>query len=59
MQVLRMISGVDGGAYRGVYQRRTLGVTKEYVVDMFDMRSREQHIYDYVLHSFGRLVQLR
>ena len=55
MQILRMISGVDGGAYRGVYQRRTLGVTQEYVVDMFDMRSREQHIYDYVLHSFGSL----
>ena len=55
IQVLRMISGVDGGAYKGVYQRRTLGITQEYVVDMFDMRSREQHLYDYLLHSFGSL----
>ena len=55
MQILRMISGVDGGAYKGIYQRRTLGVTQEYVVDMFDMRSREGHIYDYLLHSFGSL----
>jgi hypothetical protein len=53
MQILRMISGVDGGAYRNVYARRTLGVLPEYVVDIFSLRSREKHLYDYVIHSYG------
>lgn len=62
MQIIRMISGVDGGAYKWIYQTRIIGVTKEYVLDAFDIRcghwigrdlQKDLHTYDYLLHSFG------
>ena len=55
MQVLRVEGSVDGGAYRRVYQTRILGVVKEYLLDIFDIRCEVAHTYDYLLHSFGKL----
>lgn len=47
---------VEGSTYPGVTQKRTLGLTREYLVDIFEAKSRKQHTYDYLLHSFGRLT---
>ncbi|WP_146035258.1 hypothetical protein [Formosa algae] len=44
-----------GSIYNGVKETRTVGVTKEYVLDIFNCESSENHTYDYALHSFGDL----
>ncbi|MBO5685795.1 MAG: hypothetical protein J6R73_04335, partial [Alistipes sp.] len=44
----------EGELYQGVWQRRTVCTTKEYVLDLFELRSDVPHIYDYMLHSMGK-----
>ncbi|MCX6307516.1 MAG: hypothetical protein NTY32_01360, partial [Bacteroidia bacterium] len=43
-----------GEIYKGVVQKRTLAVTKEYVIDVFEIVSASPHNYDYVIHSYGK-----
>lgn len=45
----------EGSPYGGVWQKRTLYVTPEYVLDLFALESDEEHTYDYLLHSLGRV----
>lgn len=51
MQILT----ASGSIYKGVEQIRTIGVTSDYVLDIFECASKEKHNYDYSLHSFGKL----
>jgi len=52
MQVLR----AEGEVYPGVRQSRTLGLTPEYLVDLFEAESASVHTHEYLLHSFGKLT---
>ena len=42
------------GVFEGVEQTRVLLLTKEYLLDLFHATSKVPHIYDYVLHTFGK-----
>ena len=44
---------VEGSIYEGVRQKRTVCLTKEYIIDIFELASRDEHTYDYALHSKG------
>lgn len=44
-----------GSPYDGVESTRTICLTKEYVLDIFDVESSTPHIYDFVLNSLGTL----
>ena len=44
---------VSGEVYEGVHQTRTICTTDEYVLDLFTLKSSEEHTYDYILHSWG------
>jgi hypothetical protein len=46
---------LKGMVYEGVRQQRKLGLTKEYLLDVFELRSERKHTYDYLLHGFGEL----
>jgi hypothetical protein len=45
---------LEGSIYNGVSQKRTLGITPNYLVDIFDCTSDDIHTYDYILHDEGR-----
>lgn len=45
-----------GTIYDGVRQQRTLGITDDYLVDVFECESQQQHTYDYILHEQGQLL---
>ncbi len=45
---------VSGEVYKGVQQCRRIGVTDEYVVDIFTLSSDKEHNFDYALHSIGK-----
>ncbi len=45
-----------GTIYAGVHQQRTLGITDDYLVDVFECKSEELHTYDYILHEEGELL---
>lgn len=49
------IISVEGEIYHGVKQKRTIAVVDEYVVDIFKLDSEAEHVYDYVLHSWGNV----
>lgn len=51
MQILN----TSGSIYKGVKQKRTVGITEDYVLDIFECSADEKHNYDYTLHSFGTL----
>ncbi|WP_372756100.1 hypothetical protein [Labilibaculum sp.] len=51
MQIL----STKGSIYNGVNQCRTIGITSDYVLDVFECESYENHNYDYILHSYGDL----
>src|SRR5439155_8912723 len=40
---------VAGGIYDGVAEQRTLALTREYLLDIFDLSSNQDHSYDWVL----------
>jgi hypothetical protein len=42
--------------YEGVWQKRKLGLTSEYLLDVFELTSEKEHTYDYLLHGFGELT---
>jgi hypothetical protein len=46
---------LKGTVYEGVRQQRKLGLTKEYLLDVFELSGEKEHTYDYLLHGFGRL----
>ncbi|MBI3947579.1 MAG: right-handed parallel beta-helix repeat-containing protein, partial [Armatimonadetes bacterium] len=46
---------ITGGVYPGVAQTRTLALTGEYLLDLFEVRSAEEHTYDWILHALGDL----
>lgn len=43
-----------GSIYKGVKQRRTLGITSNYLLDIFECTSDDVHTYDYILHDEGQ-----
>lgn len=47
------ILSVSGSVYEGIEQERTLCLTREYLIDVFELRSDQPHNYDYALHSRG------
>ena len=49
MQVI----SAKGEIYKGVIQQRTFAITKEYVIDIFEITSATPHNYDYIIHSYG------
>ena len=55
MQFLRTDNSVEGAAYKGIFETRYLGLTKEYLLDIVELKSNEEHTYDYLLHSLGTL----
>ncbi|MDN3666964.1 hypothetical protein ACFFU1_08005 [Algibacter miyuki] len=44
---------LKGTIYKGVTQRRTLGITPDYLLDVFECTSDDIHTYDYILHNEG------
>lgn len=48
------IISCSGEIYQGVAQKRTIGVTEQYVIDIFEMKSSQPHTYDYNLHALGQ-----
>lgn len=56
LPLLQVASGGSASAYPGVELTRTLLQVGDYVVDLFDAKSPDTHIYDYPLHSFGTLT---
>lgn len=46
----------EGDVYKGVTHKRTFGVTREYVLDIFEISSDTEHNYDYTLHSLGKVT---
>lgn len=44
---------LEGSIYNGVNQKRTLGITSDYLVDIFECTSDDMHTYDYILHNEG------
>ncbi len=47
------ILSLSGSVFEGVQQSRTLCVTPDYVVDVFELQSDTDHNYDWFLHSRG------
>ncbi len=43
----------EGSPYAGVWEKRTLCVTQEYVLDLFALKSDVRRTYDYSLHALG------
>lgn len=52
-KVVQAARGTNGGAYPGVMQDRTLVLTNEYVLDVFNVKSAAQHTYDWLYHNYG------
>lgn len=52
---MRTIS-LEGSVYEGVKQKRVLGITSDYLVDIFECQSDAVHTYDYLLHDEGELI---
>jgi hypothetical protein len=50
----KFLASSASGVFEGVDQTRALLLTKEYLLDVVHATSAVPHIYDYVLHSFGR-----
>ncbi|MBI3947580.1 MAG: alginate lyase family protein [Armatimonadetes bacterium] len=46
---------ISGSVYPGVEQTRTLALTGEYLLDLFEVRADEEHTYDWILHALGEL----
>ena len=48
---------IEGSAFQGIDQSRTLLLTKEYLADVFHAadRDRDTRVFDWVLHGLGRL----
>ena len=42
------------GIFEGVDQTRTLFLTQEYLLDIFHSAGKIPHVYDYLMHSFGK-----
>lgn len=42
-------------AYRGVLMKRTLALCEDYLIDIFELSSDQEHTYDWVYHNFGEL----
>jgi len=47
---------LEGSIYDGVVQKRTLALTRHYLVDVFELRSETARTYDYLLHGFGEVA---
>jgi hypothetical protein len=52
---VKFLASSADGVFEGIDQTRALFLTKEYLLDVFHAASPVPHIYDYVLHSFGRV----
>jgi hypothetical protein len=46
---------LEGSIYNGVRQKRVLGLTSDYLIDIFECESDTKHTYDYLLHDEGDL----
>lgn len=44
---------IEGSVYKGVNQKRTLSITPNYLLDIFECKSGDIHTYDYFLHDEG------
>ena len=52
---VKFLASSADAVFEGVDQTRALLLTKKYLLDVFHAVSPVPHIYDYVLHSFGRV----
>lgn len=49
---LATIADTQGMVYPGVRMMRTVAVTSDYILDVFQVASDEEHTYDYLFHSY-------
>lgn len=49
---LATIADERGAVYPGVRMMRTVAVTGDYIVDIFQVASEDEHTYDYLFHSY-------
>lgn len=49
---LATVADTQGAVYPGVRMSRTVAVTPDYVLDVFQVASDEEHTYDYLFHSY-------
>jgi hypothetical protein len=49
---LATIEDAQGAVFRGVKMTRTVAATPDYVLDIFQVASNQQHTYDYLFHSY-------
>ena len=52
---VKFLASSASGVFEGVDQTRALLLTREYLLDVVHATSAVPHIYDYVLHSFGKV----
>lgn len=52
-EAVQVAQAVSTGAYPGVEMTRTLLLTAGYLVDITDVASEEEHVYDWVYHNRG------
>ena len=53
---VKFLASSASGVFEGIDQTRALFLTEEYLLDLVYASSAVPHTYDYVLHSFGRVV---
>jgi len=46
----KLVSASCDAVYEGVNLKRTIILTSKYLLDVYEAKSKEKHIYDYVLH---------
>ncbi|HXX80530.1 MAG TPA: hypothetical protein VEI46_03225, partial [Thermodesulfovibrionales bacterium] len=53
---VKFLATSASGVFDGVDQTRALLLTRDYLLDLFHAASNVPHTYDYVLHSFGKIM---
>ena len=53
---IKFLATSASGVFDGVNQTRALLLTQDYLLDLFHAASNVPHTYDYVLHSFGKIM---
>ena len=53
---VKFLATSASGVFEGIDQTRVLFLTHEYLLDIFHASGKVPHVYDYLLHSFGRAL---
>lgn len=54
--VAKVVQAECDTAYDGVMMRRTMALTEDMLIDVFELRSDEEHTYDWLYHNVGEMT---